>query len=113
MDEYVDRFALRDALYDADAITMRGVKIINQFPTAVDTATVQWIPVTERLPDTFRTVIVCRENVKGEFVVEQGFKDVGDWWKVYGTRTKKVTHWMPLPEPPEAEAALEGGGNNA
>lgn len=32
MDEYVDRFALRDALYDADAITMRGVKIINQFP---------------------------------------------------------------------------------
>ena len=36
MDEYVDRFALRDALYDADAITMRGVKIINQFPTAVD-----------------------------------------------------------------------------
>ena len=113
MAEYVDRFALRDALYDADAITMRGVKIINQFPTAVDTATVQWIPVTERLPDTFRTVIVCRENVKGEFVVEQGFKDVGDWWKVYGTRTKKVTHWMPLPEPPEAEAALEGGGNNA
>lgn len=36
MAEYVDRFALRDALYDADAITMRGVKIINQFPTAVD-----------------------------------------------------------------------------
>ena len=36
MAEYVDRFALRDALYDADAITMQGVKIINQFPTAVD-----------------------------------------------------------------------------
>ena len=36
MAEYVDRFALRDALYDADAITMRGVKIINQFPSAVD-----------------------------------------------------------------------------
>ena len=36
MAEYVERFALRDALYDADAITMRGVKIINQFPTAVD-----------------------------------------------------------------------------
>lgn len=36
MAEYVDRFALRDALYDADAITMQGIKIINQFPTAVD-----------------------------------------------------------------------------
>ena len=32
--------------------------------------------------------------------VEQGHKDVTDWWKVYGTRTKQVTHWMPLPEPP-------------
>ena len=88
-------------MYDADAITMRGVKIINQFPTAVDAATVRWIPVTERLPDTFRPVIVCREKGKCEYVVEQGFKDVGDWWKVYGTRTKNVTHWMPLPEPPE------------
>lgn len=101
MAECVDRFALRDALYDADAITMRGVKIINQFPSAVDAATVRWIPVTERLPDTFHPVIVCREKGKGEYVVEQGFKDVGDWWKVYGTRTKNVTHWMPLPEPPE------------
>lgn len=32
--DVVDRIALRDALYDADAIMMEGVKIINQFPTA-------------------------------------------------------------------------------
>lgn len=25
--------------------------------------------------------------------------DVNGWWKVYGTRTKHVTHWMPMPEP--------------
>lgn len=29
----IDRKALRDALYDADAITMEGVKILNQFPS--------------------------------------------------------------------------------
>ena len=29
MAEYIEREALRDALYDADAITMNGVKIIN------------------------------------------------------------------------------------
>lgn len=29
----IDAEALRDALYEADAITMRGVAIINQFPT--------------------------------------------------------------------------------
>lgn len=34
MNEYVNRKELRDALYDADAITMEGVKIINQFPSA-------------------------------------------------------------------------------
>ena len=34
MTEYIEREALRDALYDADAITMSGVKILNQFPAA-------------------------------------------------------------------------------
>ena len=34
MAEYIEREALRDALYDADAITMSGVKILNQFPAA-------------------------------------------------------------------------------
>ena len=29
----IDADAVRDALYDADAITMKGVAIINQFPT--------------------------------------------------------------------------------
>ena len=34
MAEYIERKALRDALYDADAITMEGVKLLNQFPAA-------------------------------------------------------------------------------
>lgn len=33
MPRYFDADALRDALYDADAITMKGVRILNQFPT--------------------------------------------------------------------------------
>ena len=43
----IDRKALRDALYDADAITMNGVKILNQFPAA-DVASARhgkWITV--------------------------------------------------------------------
>lgn len=60
----------------------------------------KWVSVEERMPDRFQTVIVCREKSKGEYIVEQGFLDVGNWWKVYGTRTKRVTHWMPLPAPP-------------
>lgn len=34
MYEYIERKAIRDTLYDADAITMSGVKILNQFPDA-------------------------------------------------------------------------------
>ena len=34
MAEYIDREAARNALYEADAITMKGVEIINNFPAA-------------------------------------------------------------------------------
>ena len=63
------------------------------------TMEMEWISVKDRLPERMQPVIVCRDNGK----VEQGYRDVGDWWKVYGTRTKNVTHWMPLPEPPKEE----------
>lgn len=33
MADLIDRKELRDALYEADAVTMHGVKIINQFPS--------------------------------------------------------------------------------
>lgn len=56
-----------------------------------------WVSVKDGLPEEFVPVIVCRESGK----VEPGCRDVNGWWKVYGTRTKHVTHWMPLPEPPE------------
>lgn len=62
----------------------------------------EWISVKERLPERFKPVLICREK-NGKPYVEQGYKDVCEWWKVYGTRTKQVTHWMPLPEPPEEE----------
>ncbi len=68
----------------------------------------KWINAKDRLPEAFWPVIVCREKGKGEYVVEQGYKDVGDWWKVYGTRTKHVTHWMPLPEPPKTDRKVVG-----
>lgn len=34
MADYVDRAALRTALFEADAITMRGIFMLNQFPAA-------------------------------------------------------------------------------
>lgn len=59
--------------------------------------TEKWIPVSEQLPERFQPVIICRKGGK----VETGWRDVNDWWRVYGTRVKTVTHWMPMPEAPE------------
>ena len=75
----------------------------------------RWIPVTERLPDPNNDgdyVIVCatekndridyQNAVIMAFVCDEGFVDTGMDFVLTG-----VTHWMPLPEPPEA--ALKGG----
>ncbi len=58
-----------------------------------------WISVSERLPEVGKKVIVARDEK-----VEQGvYLGVNGWWKVYGTNTKSVTHWMPMPQPPKGE----------
>lgn len=57
-----------------------------------------WIPVSDRLPESGQRVIVFRKDGR----VEQGvYLGVNGWWKVYGTNTKSITHWMPMPAPPE------------
>ena len=61
MAEYIERKALRDALYDADAITMSGVKILNQFPVA-DVAPVRhgrW----ERTADGAALCTACKRKM--------------------------------------------------
>ena len=61
MTEYIEREALRDALYDADAITMSGVKILNQFPGA-DVAPVRhgrWMNANSRPKTYWRRCTAC------------------------------------------------------
>jgi len=56
MAEYIDREAIRDVLYDNDAITMLGVKLLNQI-LAADVTPVrhgEWIPDGEYGETTYR-----------------------------------------------------------
>ena len=56
MADLIDRKELRDALYEADAVTMDGVKIINQFP-AVDAVPV--VRCRECIHDGLPTCFTC------------------------------------------------------
>ena len=53
----------------------------------------EWIPCSERLPDNWQGVLVCRTIAFRSFV-----KYVV--WHDNDPKYKDVTHWMPLPEPP-------------
>lgn len=64
----------------------------------------QWIPVTERLPDEGEDVFVFGywhekwQPLKCHY--SPHFK--GQWFtSVSGQQVYAVTHWMPLPEPPQ------------
>lgn len=58
-----------------------------------------WIPVTERLPEPYTWVLVSAE---GPEVAFDAFYD-GAQWKDAILNGLIVTHWMPLPQPPEEE----------
>ena len=63
----------------------------------------EWISVKNRLPEDICPVLVALEGLNIAF---HGFYQDEKWWKVgAGTRpfTQKVTHWMPLPQPPKGE----------
>jgi hypothetical protein len=63
----------------------------------------KWIPVTERLPDSEKCVLVYSQDggvAEGKYNAR--FKEwVQFRWNV--TELNNVTHWMPLPEPPKGE----------
>ena len=72
----------------------------------------KWIPVSERLPEKFKTVLVYCKNktIRGGTVCHIGSCDNGFWFLARQAGTEsfpdlewEVTHWMPLPEPPKGE----------
>jgi len=65
MADYVDRAALRTALYEADAITMRGIFMLNQFPAAevVEQKRGKWMPIYDgtELGEVYQSGVYCSE----------------------------------------------------
>ena len=53
----------------------------------------EWISVNDRLPKPFENVIVFRD---GKISIDY---NEGNGWFAYDFNGKRVTHWMPLPQP--------------
>lgn len=61
-----------------------------------------WISVEESLPERYEHVLVTtRFTDEGEPDLEIAYLSLNRWTKEEGHLYGRVTHWMPLPEPPE------------
>lgn len=85
------------------------------------TAFYGWIDVNEELPEieaektrfdqtvkrSIRVLCVCRQK-SGKLLVKEGYYEWFNWseqpsWRIPGS-IDSVTHWMPLPKPPEMDS---------
>lgn len=75
---------------------------------------VQWISVEDRLPQEWEEVLVRSECNFTECAVYLGTP--GKWrvtWNHDMLEPDSITHWMPLPEPPNCGAKMKGSDKNA
>ena len=78
-------------------------RLIENAPTvdAVEVVRGQWIPVTERLPDNFVSVLGYMTDA-GPFPPVRECYNVGNGFFFPALEgIHSISHWMPLPEPPE------------
>jgi phosphoribulokinase len=64
----------------------------------------EWISVKDRLPEPMQTVLVFEAHKQRgrirETRISVDFRDSVGWYQLGVT----VTHWMPLPDPPEVKS---------
>ena len=98
--------SLKAALEDAQ----KSIEVFGQANAALRDKVPEWIPVTERLPEPEKMVLLTVsgkvKNISlvdayelGEFNTDEGW--ILEMWPEW--KDPKVTHWMPLPELPEEE----------
>lgn len=57
----------------------------------------RWIPVSEKLPEKCKSVLICMKGSYGYFI-NVSYRLDDNLWEGYG-RNANVIAWLPLPEP--------------
>ena len=60
----------------------------------------RWIPVSERLPDNWESVLTIDISKSTRDMVTAFYNPETSLWSTHFSCDLWVTHWMPLPEPP-------------
>jgi len=63
----------------------------------------RWIPVSERMPDDWESVLTIDISKSTRDAVTAFYNPETSLWSTPFSSDLWVTHWMPLPEPPEVE----------
>lgn len=84
------------------------------FLDALKEPPMNWIKCSERMPKHKQRVIIASESGVAPGYYDDGRylkKQVGKWYSGNRILGEGVTHWMPLPQPPQQEvkSALEIG----
>lgn len=84
--------------FDVALAAMREQGLLENGKQASEKKASEWISVSERLPeDGVRVLTACDDGVVRLGISKGGFPSVVN----RSHRFSDVTHWMPLPEPPE------------
>ena len=70
----------------------------------------EWIPVDDRLPEPFVSVLVHMPGEEPFPTVHEGFISNDGFWQsaMFRREPGEVTHWMPMPQPHTDKSNLGG-----
>ena len=83
-------------------VQFEDYEALQQRLAAAEAKIPKWIPVSDSLPKECHAVLICKDGDETGY----GYRLNNDWYEeneLLAAYNITVTHWMPLPEPPNNE----------
>lgn len=83
------------------AAKQQSADMLEKLAAEKDAKKSEWVSVKDRLPDSNNVVLACIDDGQCKIVRSAYVSSYGEWkWL---DASQKVTHWMPMPDPPKEE----------